>query len=219
MKMGFPTDKLKSLKIPNPLPAIEQQVDGWSNLQKTLLYLLTFVLLVGGFYLYRYQPNVRRVRRLRSSIAGLDQRLRTLKKIARELEPFRKQVEAARSDLDHLLTLLPDQKEIPDLLEKVSHVGAQEGLENVLFQPRGERKHDFYATIPIRLDVVGTYHRLGTFLDKLSRLNRIIQVDSVAMSRQEDAVLKINCGLRTFRFLEESERVKKGKAKKGKKGR
>lgn len=212
MKLAIPIRK-----IPNPLPLWEERLDAFTSVQKALLYVLTFIALGGGFYYFHYQPEAAKIKKLHVTITRQQSRLSTLKRIALEVEPFQKEVEKAREDLDQLLTLLPDRKEIPDLLEKISSVGAQEGLENVLFQPQGERKHEFYATIPVRLDVVGSYHRVGTFLDKLSKLDRIIQVDSLSMSRQEDDDLKVNCSIKTFRFLEESERAPKGDEKEKKK--
>lgn len=210
--------KLPFEKIPNPIPVLEDRLDTWSTPQKALLYVLTFLILGGGFYFFKYKPRSELIGKVRSDIVRHERRLETLKQIAQEVEPFEKEVQKARDELEHLLTLLPDRKEIPDLLEKISHVGAQEGLESLLFQPQGEKKHDFYATIPIRLDVVGSYHRVGVFLDKLSKLNRIIQVDSINMSRQNEENLKVNCTLETYRFLEESERVKEAEGKnKGKK--
>lgn len=212
MKLAIPIPK-----IPNPLPLWEERLDAFTTVQKALLYALTFLVLGGGFYYFQYQPQGAKIQKLRATLSRERSRLTTLKRIAAEVEPFQKEVDKARENLDQLLTLLPDRKEIPDLLEKISSVGAQEGLENLLFQPQGERRHEFYATIPVRLDVVGSYHRIGTFLDKLSKLDRIIQVDSLSMNRQGGDNLKVNCSLKTFRFLEEHERAPKGKDKKGKK--
>lgn len=209
MKLAIPF-----AKIPNPIPLWEERLDTLSVLQKTLLYVLTFVFLVGGFYHFQWQPKADRIGKLRATLTKEEQRLVTLKRIAAEVEPFEQEVAKARDDLEVLLTLLPDRKEIPDLLEKISAVGAQEGLENLLFQPQGEKKFDFYAAIPVRLDVVGGYHRIGVFLDKLSKLDRIIQVESISMNREKGNDLKVNCTLKTYRFLEESERPKKEPAKK-----
>jgi type IV pilus assembly protein PilO len=77
------------------------------------------------------------------------------------------------------------------------------GLENILFQPQAEQPREFYAIIPIRLDLIGTYHKLGVFFDSMSKLNRILKVENLTMTRQKGAsVLQVGCTVMTYRFLE-----------------
>jgi type IV pilus assembly protein PilO len=110
-----------------------------------------------------------------------------------------------------LLSMLPDQKEIPGLLDSVSQLGAQVGLENILFQPQPEQPHEFYAAIPVRLDLLGSYHKLGTFFDKISKLNRILKVDNLSISRRSDSSLQVGCTIITYRFIEQAQTEKTNK--------
>ena len=41
---------------------------------------------------------------------------------------------------------------------------------------------DFYQEWPIRVEVDGTYHELGLLFDRLSRFQRIINVDDLDIS-------------------------------------
>ena len=164
--------------------------------------------LAAAFYYFKYEPQQRRIRDLRSSIQSLESKIATLKTYAAESEKLAQEVEKAQEEFAAMLKLLPDQREIPALLETVSQIGAQEGLENLLFQPAAEKVHEFHATIPVRLDLVGRYHQLGMFLDRISRLGRIIQVDSMALKRRSDSSVQVSCDLSTYRFLEEHERPK-----------
>ena len=47
-----------------------------------------------------------------------------------------KEIALSEEELATLLMMLPDQKEIPGLLENVSRLGTKVGLENILFQPQ-----------------------------------------------------------------------------------
>ena len=119
-----------------------------------------------------------------------------------------KELAQSEEELTKLLTLLPDQKEIPGLLENVSRLGAKVGLENILFQPQPEVIQEFYAIIPIRLDLLGTFNDLGVFLDNISKLNRILKVESLTLTRQKDkqaSLLQVGCTVVTYRFLEKPE--------------
>ncbi|WP_170920275.1 type 4a pilus biogenesis protein PilO [Desulfacinum hydrothermale] len=195
------------------MQSIEERVDALPNSQKVLIFVLTLVLLAGAFYFLKYKPQEKEIRRLRSSVQSQERRLAQLKKYAAQYETLQEELRKSEEEFQALLALLPDRREIPELLETVSGIGAQEGLENLLFQPQGEQKHEFHATIPVRLDMVGTFHQLGSFLDKISRLNRIIRVKALSLKRRKDSALQINCDIQTFRFLEEHERTS-GSAKK-----
>ncbi len=195
-------------KISLPIEAIEAKVDELPVVQRVLVLVITVLVLAAAFYYFKYDPQQKQIQQLRSSIQSQETRIATLKKYAAETEKLTQEVQKAEEEFAAMLKLLPDQREIPALLETVSQIGAQEGLENLLFQPLPEVPHEFHATIPVRLDLVGHYHQLGLFLDRISRLGRIIQVDNLALKRRSDSSVQVSCNLATYRFLEEHERKK-----------
>lgn len=201
-------------KVSLPIEAIEAKIDELPVVQRVLVLVVTVVALAAVFYYFKYTPQKKQIEQLRSSIKSQETRIATLKKYAAESEKLAQEVEKAQAELMAMLKMLPDQREIPALLETVSQIGAEEGLENLLFQPSAETLHEFHATIPVRLDLVGRYHQVGMFLDRISRLGRIIQVDSVALKRRSDSSVQVSCNLSTYRFLEEHERKKPAPPKK-----
>ena len=58
----------------------------------------------------------------------------------------------------------------------------QSNLELKTFAPGTLKPVDFYKEFPIEMDVVGRYHDLGIFLDRVSKYSRIINVDNLRMS-------------------------------------
>jgi type IV pilus assembly protein PilO len=76
---------------------------------------------------------------------------------------------------------------------------------------------EFYAVIPVRLDMVGSFNDLGVFLDSISKLDRILKVESLTLTRQKDkqaSTLQVACNIVTYRFLEKPVEPKKPGAKK-----
>jgi type IV pilus assembly protein PilO len=90
-------------------------------------------------------------------------------KLEQEIKGLEKQLEVA-------LVRLPEEKEIPKLLTQVNTLGQQIGLEFQLFRPGPPVKKGFYAEVPIDIRVEGDYHALGVFLDRVSKLERIVNV-------------------------------------------
>ncbi len=190
-------------KMTLPVGPLLEKLSALTPLHKGLVVAATFLVLGAGFYFLKYQDQINKAQRLRVAIADQEKKLNSLKQAAVQVAALQKELEQSEEEFTRLLSFLPDQKEIPGLLEKVSQLGAQVGLENILFQPQVEQAKEFYAMIPVRLDLIGTYHELGTFFDRISKLNRILKVDSVTLTRQKDSArLQVNCTIVTYRFVE-----------------
>jgi len=188
------------------LAVLQEKVASLTPQQRVMLFAGTFICMVAAFYFLQYQPRLEVMAALQTDLTQQEARLGVLKEAAAKLPALQEEFVKAEEEFAHLLSLLPDQKEIPALLETVSKLGAQVGLENILFQPQAEQAHEFYAVIPIRLDLIGSYHNLGAFFERMSKLDRILKVENLTMTRQRGgSALQVACTLITYRFLEKPE--------------
>lgn len=191
------------------LIALEDKVAALTTPQRVLLFLGTFLFLGALFYFFQYQPQEEIITGLRMRTAEQEKRLASLKQAAAQLPKLQQELAKAEEDFSRLLAMLPDKKEIPALLDTISQLGAQVGLENILFQPQPEQVQEFYAAIPIRLDSVASYHTLGAFFDSLSKLNRIVKVDNLSITRPKGAaLLQVACTIITYRFQDKPVQAK-----------
>jgi type IV pilus assembly protein PilO len=132
-------------------------------------------------------------------------------KLAANLEQAKQAVEELRGALNEAIAQLPDTKEIPDLLSNVSDAGRASGLDVVHFRQRPEQYRDFYAEVPVEILVRGTYFEVEEFLERVSKLTRIVNVSNIGIKApanvDSDPVrLETACAATTFRFLDEAER-------------
>ena len=136
-----------------------------------------------------------------------------------------------------MLRLLPNKTEIEGLLVDISQAGLASGLEFQLFKPSAEVKEDFIATLPISIEVTGTFHEFGEFISSVAALPRIVTQHDLRMSPNKDAKKKqkeqernpqsdlgsipltMKMVAKTYRYLEEDEVQKVEKDGKGKKGK
>lgn len=199
------------LSIP---PTVQEKLEGLTATQRAMVFIATFIILGGAFYFLKYKPDTQHIAGLKANIKQQENRVVELKRAAAQVEVLQKEVAESEKELAQLLTMLPDQKEIPGLLDSVSQLGAQVGLENILFQPQPEQLQEFYAVIPIRLDLLGRFHELGTFFDKISKLDRILKVENLSLARRDDSSLQVGCTIVTYRFLEKVEKAGEAKPKK-----
>ena len=105
-------------------------------------------------------------------------------------------------------------------MSSLENLGAQSGLEFLLFQPQKEVNRNFYAEIPLKIEVTGPYHNVATFFDKVSRLSRIVNIGDVKMTeakaaktKGETVILKTGCTATTYKFIEVKEQPQKVKRK------
>lgn len=135
-------------------------------------------------------------------------------RIAANLPKFEAEVERLDVELKKALAELPDEKEIPQLLEKIADKAKDAGLDVRLFKPKSEQRKDFYAEVPVEIEIGGGFHQVATFFDEVSHLERIVNIDQFSMTDpklgENGLDLKSSLVATSFRFLNEKERPKEG---------
>lgn len=102
--------------------------------------------------------------------------------IEQKLPEFEQEVANLQRKLGDVQQILPTDTETGDLLRWIKNMTDQSNLGLKAFSPGGLKPVDFYREFPIEMDVVGRYHDLGIFLDRVSKYSRIINVDNLRMS-------------------------------------
>ena len=169
---------------------------------------------VALFYFLSYSPKTEEIQRLEQKRGKLEAEIINLEKKTANIGQFRQEKRLAEEKFAAASVLLPQQKEIPSLLTNISGLGTSSGLDFLSFRPKGEVPVDFYAEIPVDIQVRGGYHNVGRFLDQISKLPRIVNVSDIKMGSPtrvgDEMVLSTNFNLVTYRFIEpKPENVKK----------
>lgn len=189
------------------------------------IFALVIILPTVAFYFLHYTAKTKEIKGLESRAAKLRKEIAGAKARAAKLDEHLAEMEETKRLFAEASVLLPQKKEIPSLLTNISALGTNSGLNMRTFKPGGERRKEFYAEIPVSLNVSGPYHNVGTFLYEVSKLDRIVSATNLSLGgpkmQRGEMLLGANISLITYRFLEESEiqAIKAQKAKKGKKKR
>lgn len=192
--------KQLSLKFIDPL---FQKVGELTRVQRLLICCGFFLALVGGVVWFAVLPGYQKIDELTAQKQQLSQTLMLTKRKAKDLKKYREKMKKAEYDFYVAMKQLPDKKEIPSLLAGISNSGKDAGLNFLLFQPSPEVNKQFYAEIPVRITVKGSYHNVGIFFDKVSKLNRIVNIKDITISSGADSTkLNTNCTAVTYRFIE-----------------
>ena len=124
------------------------------------------------------------------------------------LELYKQQLKDIERSFGALLRQLPGKTEVPNLLVDISQTGLSAGLEEKLFEPQPEVKKDFYAELPIKIRLTGSYHQFGQFVSGIAALPRIVTLHDIDIqSANKDAYdqLSLELTAKTYRYLDEDE--------------
>ncbi len=171
---------------------------------KIILAVVLLLLPVVIFYFAFFQSNVKKLAGLSSQKVSLETRLRAVKKKAQNRARLQQELNEVIATFEETSKLLPKEQEIPQLLKDISALGRNAGLDFLSFKPGADVPKDFYAEIPVSINVNGPYHNMGFFLDQVSKLDRIVTVDNIKLGgpRMEsgEMLLSSSCNLKTYRF-------------------
>ena len=100
---------------------------------------------------------------------------------ARRLPEFQAQVSELEHRLEGLRAVLPEEKDVAEILRRVQGLATQSNLSIQRFTPQPQKQQQLYAELPFKLQAEGTYHDLGLFFDRISKFHRIINVSDVSI--------------------------------------
>ena len=143
------------------------------------------------------------------------------KKQAINLDAYRNQLVEIERSFGALLKQLPNAAEMESLLVDINQAGLGRGLQFELFKPGAEVVKDFYAELPITVNLTGSYHDFGAFAGDVAKLSRIVTLNDINIAQGKSGdTLALATTAKTFRYLDEDEvaaRKKQEKAKGAKK--
>jgi type IV pilus assembly protein PilO len=125
---------------------------------------------------------------------------------ARQLPEFRRQLATEQAQLDRLRVVLPEERDVAELLRRVQAMATQSNLTILGFTPQAITTKETHAEWPIGLQLEGTYHNLGAFFERISRFPRIINVTAIAIRARDansaSATITADCTATTFVLIE-----------------
>jgi type IV pilus assembly protein PilO len=184
-------------------------VGEWPIAIKAVAILLAALALCGAVYYLDTRDQLSRLERAESTERTLRASFENKQSRTGALDEYRGQIQQMTESFGAMLRQLPNRTEVASLLVDVSRTGLAAGLEFELFQPGNEELMDFYAELPIRIRVTGSYHDFGRFISALASLPRIVTVHDIEIgdvggtTASDRARLSLQATVRTYRYLDQ----------------
>jgi len=193
-----------------------RDVGNWPLLPKILILFGIFAVIVAAGLLLDWKDQWETLELAQAEEGKLKEQYGVKKAKAINFELYVQQLNEVEQSFGALVKQLPNRSEIDALLTDINQAGLGRGLQFELFRPAAqERMADFYAELPIKIKITGSYHDMGAFASDVAQLPRIVTLNDVAISN-EKGVLSLDADAKTFRYLDEEEIAKQRAAAKAK---
>ncbi len=188
-----------------------QNIGSWPIAVKAMIYVLVFIAVLVLGYMFdlsgireRLAVGHKQQETLLSEFEG-----KVFK--AQNLETYKRQLKDMEDSFGALLRQLPQDTEVPGLLEDITHTGLGSGVEFDSITLGQEARKDFYAEQPINIKGHGDYHSFGAFVSGIASLPRIVTLHDFKIapisSRSDSSsdgspVLSLTVLAKTYRYSE-----------------
>jgi len=178
----------------------------WPTVLKVaLIIIVCAAVAVAGFFLDVKKQSAKLQRAEREEIT-LKQEFENKQAKAVNLDAYKQQLKDIEESFGAMLRQLPSKTEVEGLLVDISQTGLASGIEFQLFKPEGERYIDFYAELPIKMKMTGTYHEFGNFVSGVAALPRIVTLHDISITKDgKSDRLTMEVTAKTYRYLDEAE--------------
>jgi len=201
--------------------ALVKRLETLSKAQKLLILVFTVALLGAAYWYFLFRPEYESLKQLKKDVAQLEATIRNYRHKVARLPELEKKLKAQEKEFVYAKTLLPESSsDVENLLSEIEKLGNDNGLEFLLFSPGKETTHDFYASRQVQLRLEGPFHNLMEFFSQISRLNRLVTLESLQLrpgkgrGPNDEIVLNSDSQISIYRTLTEAEVAAKENKKK-----
>jgi type IV pilus assembly protein PilO len=189
---------------------INLNLNKFKNLPSHFQILITVapaIVLIALFFFLIFSPNNKKIKGLELRLAKVEKDIEESQAKISKLDVLIEENKVLKVKLQRLKEQLPEEKEVSVLLKQISELGLRSGLEILLWKPEARKTGPggLYVEIPVRVEVLTGYHRLGDFFSHISRLPRLVNISQIKLkkhSKKGRALIKSTFLARTFASVE-----------------
>jgi type IV pilus assembly protein PilO len=152
--------------------------------QILLFGVLAGATLYGFDYFYAADARVK-LQGKEQELSAVRERVARGQAIAAQLPQFQAKVADLETRLEVLKTQLPEQRDVGEMLRRVQTLATQSNLVVKTFRPQALKQKELHTEWPMLLEFDGTYHDLGLFFDRVSKVPRIINISDIGIHAQD----------------------------------
>ncbi|ELM3750316.1 PilO family type IV pilus biogenesis protein TapO [Aeromonas dhakensis] len=177
-------------------------IASWPKLAKGIFILFFCALLGGATYYYVIAKSLTLLTQETDKEAELKSQFESKAMLAANLGAYKAQMVQLEQLVDTQLKQLPNTHEVAGLLDDISFIATDNGLKLNRINWEPEIKHEFSTELPMRIEVVGTYHEIGKFTADMAALPRIVILESFTLGqgKEQDDMIAMSMLAKTYKY-------------------
>src|SRR5690554_2001437 len=178
-------------------------IGSWPAAVRALACLIVLVVVLTLGYFMHLTGLQDSLERTRQEEATLKEQFTVKVRQAANLEEYKEQMQLMEASFEALLRQLPNDTEVPGLLEDITSAGLNSGLEFEEIKLLPEVTQPFYIELPIQVKVLGSYHDLATFVSAVAGMPRIVTLHDFSikpLTAGNSSKLAMNILVKTYRY-------------------
>jgi type IV pilus assembly protein PilO len=168
-------------------------------------------------YLVYFKPNQAELQSLRTERAQIEEQLSRLQSQKRQMDKIQAELVQLNKTMTELEPLIPRKKETGEILRNVQQLAYDSQLDVIHFQSDRETTKDYYTELPIPVEIVGSYHNLGAFFERMGKFPRIFNIEDFIIralpGQTAESTISATFTAKTYFFLDISQIKKPEKPK------
>lgn len=113
---------------------------------------------------------------LNDQIAQLQAKNQAAQVATQRINEFRSLFASKQAEYDELKVLLPEDREITNVLQGLQETARDSRLIVMRFSPRDDTQQDSIMAKPVEIEVDSNFNNLREFFDKMAKLQRIVSI-------------------------------------------
>ena len=120
---------------------------------------------------------------LNDQIAQLQAKNQAAQIATQRINEFRALYASKSAEYDELKVLLPEDREITNVLQGLQDTARDSRLILARFSPREDTQQDFIMAKPVEIEVDSNFNNLREFFDKMAKLQRIVSITDFSLKQ------------------------------------
>jgi Tfp pilus assembly protein PilO len=141
--------------------------------------------LYAGFWYFVTRGTRQETKELTGKIEVLKKQNVEAQIASQRLSEFRTQYKNKQQELDELRALLPEQRELTNVLQGIQDRAKATTLQVRKFTPKDDVQQDFYSGKKIEVAVQSSFSGLRQFFDQMAKYQRIVSITNFEIKQMD----------------------------------
>lgn len=147
-----------------------------------------------GLYFLAYKSMDDQIKADTVKLAAKEADIRTLRPFEKNLPELDRQIESLKQQMEIQRRIVPDAKEADNFMHLLQNTAASAGIEIRRYNAKATTAKEFYTEVPFEMELDGPYYSMMNFFEKVSKLERIINVGNLQLGAVQNKDTKVKHG-------------------------